>query len=104
MPAIATGDNSCIVLSPDGDGDDCKQPLTTSTGECSSKVFVGNYGVVRMGDRVAPHPKKDDCSTDTSTLTTYSSKVFCEGRGVARVGDKYGNNVIVSGSSKVFVG
>lgn len=104
MPAIATGDNSCIVESPDGTGESCKNPLTTSTGECSSKVFCGGIGVVVEGDKVAPHPKKNDCSTDESVLSTFSSKVFIGGKGVGRIGDKYGNNIIASGSQKVFCG
>lgn len=105
MPAIATGNNSCEVHSPDGSGKDCKYPMTTSTDECSSKVFVGGIGVVCQGDKVAPHNKKN-CVSDESTLTTYSSKVFIGGKGVGRIGDKYGNNVIISssGTSKVFCG
>lgn len=103
MPAIATGDNSCRVQSPDGSGDKCAYPMTTTTGECSSKVFVGNIGVVRQGDKVAPHPKKG-CDTDTSGLSSYSSKVFVEGKPIARIGDRYGDNIIISGSSKAFAG
>lgn len=102
MPGIVTGDNSCVVQSSTGSGDECKFPMTTSTGQCSSKVFVGGIGVVCEGDQVAPHPKRG-CSTDSSVLTTFSSKVFIGGKGVAREGDNYtGDNVIMSSSTKVF--
>ena len=103
MPAIATGDGSCAILSISGSGKDCKFPMITYTDQCSSKVFVGNYGVVRKGDRIAPH-SKSGCVPDTSVLTSFSSKVFVEGEPVGRIGDSYGDNKIISGSSKVFVG
>ncbi len=103
MPAIATGDGSCSVFSPDGREKDCKFPMITSTDICSTKVFVGNYGVVRKGDRIAPH-SKSGCVPDTSVLSSFSSKVFVEGEPVGRIGDNYGDNKIISGSSKVFVG
>lgn len=103
MPAVVTGNGTCRVQSPDGKGDDCKYPMTTYTDECSSKVFIGNYGVVCEGDRVAQHNKKD-CVPDESTLTTYSSKVFIGGKAIARIGDSYGDNIIIEGSAKVFAG
>lgn len=103
MPAIATGDGSCRVFSPDGTGKDCKFPMITSTDVCSSKVFVGGIGVVTQGDRIAPH-NKSDCVPDQSVVSSFSSKVFVGGKGVARIGDSYGDNIIISGSSKVFVG
>ena len=103
MPAIATGNGTCKVQSPDGTGKDCKYPMVTETDECSSKVFIGGHGVVREGDKIAPHNKKN-CIPDESVVTTYSSKVFVEGKAVARIGDKYGNNIIISGSDRVFAG
>lgn len=103
MPAIVTGNNTCQVQSPDGTGSNCAFPMVTSTDECSSKVFVGGFGVVCQGDKVAPH-NKTNCIPDVSVLTTYSSKVFVGGKGVARIGDAYGNNIILTGSGYVFSG
>ena len=104
MPAVVTGDRTCRVFSYTGEGDDCKYPMTTYTDECSSKVFIDSFGIVREGDKVAPHNKRN-CVPDESTLSTYSSKVFVEGKGVARIGDSYGDdNLITSGSGKVFAG
>lgn len=105
MRAIATGDQTCVVLSLTGSGDECRFPTITSTNECSDKVTVGGFGVVTEGDMVNPHSKASDCSTDTSVLTTFSSKVTIGGKGVGRIGDKYtSDNIIISGSSKVFIG
>lgn len=104
MPAIATGDKSCVVLSKTGNGKKCRFPRITFTDECSTKVFVGGYGVVRKDDAVDPHNKKG-CIPDTSVVTTFSSKVFVEGKGAARIGDKYtDDNIIITGSSSVFIG
>lgn len=104
MPAAARGDGTESVFSKTGTGDECNDPMTTSTNLCSDKVFVEGIGVVRQGDRVASHPKSG-CSTDTSVLTTFSSKVFIEGKGAGRIGDQYtGDNTITSGSAKVFFG
>lgn len=103
MPAVVTGDRTCQVFSPTGEGDDCKYPMTTYTDECSSKVFIGGFGIVMKGDKVAPH-NKIDCVPDESILSTYSSKVSVEGKPIARIGDSYGDNIIISGSGKVFAG
>lgn len=105
MAAIARGNARDKVLSRTGSGDDCKYPKNTTTGENSSdKVFIEGFGAVVEGDRVGPHSKRN-CVPDTSTLTTFSSKVLVGGKGVARIGDKYtDDNIIVSGSAKVFVG
>lgn len=105
MKSIVTGSGSCIVFSLTGAGYKCRFPTLTTTNECSSKVTVNGFGVVCQDDMVADHPKSDDCSSDTNTLSTYSSKVTINGKGVARIGDKYGSdNIIISGSSKIFVG
>lgn len=103
MPAVVTGDRTCRVQSPDGKGNKCSYPMTTYTDECSSKVFIGNHGIVRKDDKIAPHNRRN-CVPDESTLSTYSSKVFVEGKPIARIGDAYGNNIIISGSGKVFAG
>lgn len=104
MPAVATGDGSCIVLSKTGNGNKCRFPRTVSTNQCSTKVFVGGIGVVRKDDLVIPH-SKSGCVPDVSVLTTFSSKVFVEGKGLGRIGDKYtSDNIITSGSSFVFAG
>jgi len=104
MPAAARGDSVDSVVSKTGVGDECGKPTTTSTDECSDKVFVEGTGCVREGDKVAPH-NKGGCSTDTSVLTTFSSKVFIQGKGAGRIGDQYtADNTITAGSSKVFFG
>lgn len=104
MPAVARGDHQDSVISKTGTGDNCDDPVTTSTDERSDKVFVEGTGVVREGDRVAPH-NKSGCSTDTSVLTSFSSKVFVQGKRIGRIGDQYtGDNTIISGSSRVFAG
>jgi uncharacterized Zn-binding protein involved in type VI secretion len=64
------------------------------------KVRAQGEYIVVSGDLVAPHPRSG-CVPDVSTLSTYSTKVFAGGKGVGRIGDKYGNNTIISGSSKV---
>jgi uncharacterized Zn-binding protein involved in type VI secretion len=102
MPAIATGDRSCRVLSRTGRGKKCRFPVTTATDECSTTVFIGNIGVVRQGDRVALHNRRT-CVPDTSVVTTFSSTVFVENKGIARIGDRYtSDNIITSGSPTCF--
>lgn len=104
MPAISrVGDE---VLSVDGTGKNCASPMKTSCGPSSGNTKVRAEGifVVVQGDTVSPHPK-GGCSTDASTVTSFSSKVRACGKGVARVGDKYASmsdNTITQGSSKVF--
>lgn len=104
MPAIArVGDG---VLSQDGTGYKCRQPMKTACGGTigNTKVFAQNILVVVRGDPVAPHPRSG-CVPDESTLTQVSSKVFACGKGVGRIGDEYGGiNTITRGSSKVFAG
>lgn len=105
MPALARGFTRDQVFSETGVGYECRSPMTTTTGiSGSSKVFVEGFGVVVDGDLVGPH-NASGCSPDVSQLTSFSSKVSVGGKGVARIGDRYGSdNIITSGSSKVFAG
>jgi uncharacterized Zn-binding protein involved in type VI secretion len=105
MPSVARqGDQ---VLSVDGTGYRCGQPMQTAVGEVnSSRVYANGILVVVEGKKVAPHPKAG-CDPDESTLTSYSSKVKVGGKGIGRVGDKYesmSTNTITQGSSNVFAG
>jgi len=102
MPAAArVGDT---VLSPDGSGKDCAFPkqLPISEGN-SSEVFCEDKKIVVQGNPVPQH-EVSGCGPDQSTLTSYSSTVRIGGLGAARIGDLYGNNIITSGSSNVFIG
>ena len=103
MPGAARGAGTDSVLSDDGSGYKCRAPMSTSTMEASTNVLVNGIGSVRIGDRVAPHPRSG-CSLDTSALSRASSKVLVNGRGMGRMGDIYGPNTITSGSSNVIVG
>ena len=102
MPSIArVGDE---VLSIDGTGYKCRQPMKTACGPTSgnTKVFAGGILVVVAGDPVAPHPKAE-CVPDETTLQPSSSKVRACGIAVGMIGDTYGGvNTITQGSSKVF--
>ena len=103
MRAAARGSGSDQVYSRTGTGRECASPLRTSTGQCSSTVFVNGIGAVRIGDRVAPHAL-GGCGPDNSGLTTSSSTVFVEGRGMGRIGDEYtSDNTITTGSQNVFL-
>lgn len=102
-PAARAGKES--VFSPDGTGYKCKMPMNTKTGPpqgAAGKVYVQGTVVVVSGDTVAPHPK-GGCTVDTSTASG-SGKVFANGKGISRLGDSYGNNKILSGSSRVICG
>lgn len=102
MAAIARANAVDSVLSPDGKGKKCAYPLDIKTGAASqSKVFADGTPVAVIGDIVMPHPRAG-CSLDTSSLSSASSRVFAAGKGVARIGDSYGNNRIISGSSRCF--
>lgn len=107
MPGAARGNQVDSVFSSTGSGgssNNCSQPLTTSTDECSSNVFANGTGIVRQGDRVTSHVA-GGCGTDNSTLSTYSSTVFINSKGAGRVGDQYtSDNTITSGSSNVIIG
>lgn len=100
MPAAARGDGTDTVLT----GHACD--ATTTTDECSSKVFSDGIGIVRFGDHNATHDylSGGSCLPHSVPLSSASSKVFIEGRRAGREGDAYGGEVIVSGSSKVFMG
>jgi uncharacterized Zn-binding protein involved in type VI secretion len=103
MPAVARAGDS--VLSIDGAGYKCRQPMQTSVGEVNgNKVFANGILIVVQGKKVAPHPK-GGCSPDESTLSSGSGKVKIGGMGVGRIGDDYGGiNTIIQGSSNVFAG
>ena len=103
MPGAARGVGRDRVQSVDGTGYKCRVPMMTRTLSCSANVLVNGIGVVRIGDKVAPHPRSG-CSLDTSSLTRSSRKVIINGRGAGRMGDAYGPNTIVSGSSNVIIG
>jgi uncharacterized Zn-binding protein involved in type VI secretion len=108
MPAVALGngpvENPSVVFSLTGTGKNCRFPTTTKSGQFSDKVFVGGTGVVHIGLKVFPHPNSG-CGVDESPLTTASSKVFVGGFGIGRIGDQYtSDNLITSGSPKVFSG
>lgn len=102
MPAVARVTDT--VLSPDGFGDDCKYPgvVPIDVGN-TVKVFANGLLVPVLGQPVPPHPITG-CGPDTSVLTTASATVFIGGLGAARIGNLYGNNIITSGSSNVFIG
>lgn len=104
MPAAARGLGTDKVFSKTGTRKRCRAPMKTSTFECSDDVFFNGVGSVRIGDKVALHPASG-CGPDLSTLSTSSSRVFVNKKGAGRIGDRYGNdNIIISGSSTVFIG
>lgn len=104
MPAIARANSADQVQSPDGTGSRCRFPMVTTTGPAGqSRVFADGVLVATFGDTVAEHAKTG-CVPDTQTLSTASSRVFAAGRAVARIGDAYGDNIIISGSSRCFSG
>jgi uncharacterized Zn-binding protein involved in type VI secretion len=106
MPATArVGDT---VMSVDGTGYRCQQPMETSCGQTTgnTKVYANGILVVVQGDPVAPH-NMAGCTPDMSTLTSFSGKVRACGKGVGRIGDQYTGgtpNTITQGSSTVFAG
>lgn len=93
------------VLSQDGGpGRNCPTPMKTAVGEVNgSNVYINGILAVVAGCTIAPHPKAG-CSTDTSTLSSYSSTVKIGGKGVGRIGDEYGPNTIIASSGNVFAG
>jgi len=103
MPGAARGAGRDNVQSVDGTGKKCRVPMRTRTLACSTNVLINGIGAVRIGDRVAPHPRSG-CSIDTSSLSRASRKVLINGRGAGRMGDAYGPNTIVSGSTNVIIG
>jgi len=104
MPAVARKSGTDSVISKTGTGKNCPAPVGTATNEGSSDVFANNIGVVRKGDKVAPHAASG-CGTDSSVITIHSSNVFANGKEIARIGDGYtSDNIITSGSPNVFAG
>ena len=103
MPAVARAGDT--VLSIDGTGFKCRQPMQTSVGEVNgNRVFANGILIVVQGKKIAPHPKSG-CQPDESTLSSSSSKVKIGGVGVGRIGDDYGGiNTITQGSPNVFAG
>lgn len=105
MPAVARKGDS--VLSIDGTGYKCRQPMQTAVDEVNDKkVYANGILIVVAGNKIAPHPKSG-CDPDESTLTSFSSKVKIGGKGIGRIGDKYESgtsNTITKGSSNVFAG
>ena len=108
MPAIARMGDS--VLSRDGTGFKCRQPMQTSIAEGNSKnVFANGILVSVQGNKVSPHTKATpECAQDMSIITSYSSTIKIGGLGVARIGDVLTDpttsNTITQGSSNVFAG
>jgi len=104
MPAVARKSGTDSVLSKTGTGKRCPKPVDTKTDEGSSDVFSNGIGVVKQGDKVAPH-KKSGCDPDESVMTIQSPTVYANGKQLARIGDKYTpDNIITSGSPNVFAG
>lgn len=102
MPAAARGNARDSVFSRTGTGRFCRAPIPTTTGFVGCTVLIEGFPAVKQGDAVAPHPFIG-CGNDGSVLTTFSSKVIIEGKGAGRIGDQYtADNIITSGSSKVF--
>ena len=114
MPEAARGDatetvDTVHVATGDANTQDnsfCDvEAITTSTDECSGKVFAEGIGVVRKGDAVTAHPEGGTCTNHTPGLAAGSSKVFIETKGAGRKGDTYTCTAeITSGSGKVFLG
>lgn len=103
MPAIARVGDS--VLSPNGTGYHCTQPMQTSIGEGnSSNVYLNGILVAVQGNMVAPHPLPGCSSIDQQTVSSYSSTIKIGGLGVARIGDMLGDNIITQGSTNGFAG
>lgn len=100
MPEAARGSGQDTVRTNHG----CD--AFTVTDECSAKVFVEGYGVVRKGDLTAEHlyDVGDACLPHRVPLTTYSSKIFGDGLELGRLGDDYTGEDLITGSSKVFFG
>lgn len=101
MPSVSRqGDQ---VLSIDGTGYKCRQPMKTAVGEVNTRnVKCNGVLVVVQGNMIAPHPKSG-CTPDESSLSSCSGTVKIGGLGIGRVGDDYGGmNTITQGSPNVF--
>jgi len=103
MPAIArVGDK---VLSPNGTGYHCTQPMETAVGEGNThNVKLNGMLVVVEGCKVAPHPLPGCSTIDEQVLSTFSNTIKIGGLRVGRIGDMMGDNIIVQGSTNGFAG
>lgn len=107
MPGVARGNGVDTVAVPHGAVSGpgvCMTPTISTTDECSSSVFVGGVGIVRLGDNMAVHIGPD-CVPHTVPCSSSSSSVIIEGKFAARIGDVYGgDHVITSGLASVIIG
>jgi uncharacterized Zn-binding protein involved in type VI secretion len=103
MAAIARGNETDTVASPDGTGPICALPTTQATEQCSGNVLINGIGIVREGDYMKHHPGPG-CGDHAPTLSSFSSTVKANGKGVGRVGDDYAGHVITSGSGNANAG
>lgn len=104
MRPAARGFGGDRVLSLTGLGRQCRSPMATVTGTGSATVFINGFGAVRFGDLVGPHPRVL-CAPDVSPMTGGSTSVFINGMPAGRIGDRYTlDNIIISGSTNVFIG
>lgn len=104
MPPVSHANQQDSVFSPTGSGYKCLSPVTTSTGAATqSRVFADGKLVCHGGDVITPHAI-GGCGLDSQSLSSVSSRVFAAGAGIGRIGDLYGDNSIISGSSRVFAG
>ena len=102
MPPVAHANAQDSVFSPDGRGKNCRFPMDTVTGPTeNNRVFADGLLVCHESDIITPHTRVG-CVTDEQTLNAVSTRVFVIGKGIGRIGDLYGDNVITSGSSRVF--
>ena len=107
MPGLVRGDGQDEVntVHPSIGGSSCDgSPDTIYTDECSDSVFVGDYGVVRLGDKVQMHTFPG-CDMHDPALVVASSDIIIEGKGAAREGDTYAcGAMIMTSSSDVVIG
>ena len=103
MPSLARiGDT---VLSPNGTGYHCTQPMETTIGEGNTcNVYCNGTLVAVEGNKVAPHPLPGCSTIDEQVVSSYSSTIKIGGLRVARIGDMLGDNVITQGSPNAFAG
>ena len=99
MPAAARKDGTDSVQT----GHECDS--ITYTDEGSDNVFVISIGAVRMGDLCQQHlwPEADSCVIHTLPLSTASHNVYVNNKGIGRLRDSYSGEVLITGSSNVFV-
>lgn len=84
MPLVARGSGVDIV---DTVHPICISPGDITTDECSTNVFVANYGVHRESDKNEPHTH---CPPVYGTpLVSFSPNVYANNKRVGRLGDTY---------------